>query len=55
MEKICQRGEGTSKEPNERLRLVFFAPLLSTSENESNFNLFVSKIATRLSGTGSSS
>lgn len=28
---ICQRGEGTSREPSERSRLVFFTPLLSTS------------------------
>jgi len=52
----CQRGKETRKELGGRLRLVFFAafPSLSCKGKTSNFNLFISKIATCLSGTSSS-
>lgn len=54
--RFCQRGKETSKEPSERMRLVLSASLFSLSRKgkTSDFNLFVSKIPTRLSGTSSS-
>ena len=54
--RFYQRGKETSKELNRRLRLVLFASFssLSCKGKTSDFNLFVSKIATRLSGTSSS-
>ena len=56
MAKIYQEGEESGKEPSARLRLVSFVPLLSIfiKENESSLYLFVSKIATSLSGNSSS-
>ena len=55
MTKIYQEGEESSKEPSARLRLVSFVPLLFIfiKENESSLYLFVSKIATSLSGNSS--
>ena len=54
--RFCQRGKETSKEPSGRLRLVLFASFSSLSRKgkTSDFNLFVSNIATHLSGTSSS-
>ena len=53
--RFCQRGKETSKEPSGRLRLVLSASFSSHSHKgkTSDFNLFVSKIATHLSGTSS--
>jgi len=50
-----KKREELSKEPSARQRLVSFIPsyLLLIKENESGFSLFVSKIATHLSGTSS--
>jgi len=54
--RFCQRGKETSKEPSRRLRLVLAASFSSLSRKgkTSDFNLFVSKIATNLGGTSSS-
>ena len=56
MARFYQRGKETRKEPSGRLRLVPSASFSSLSRKgkTSDFNLFVSKIATRLSGTSSS-
>ena len=56
MVKIYQKGEESSEEPSARLRLVSSFPsyLFIIKENESSFNLFVSKVATSLSGISSS-
>ena len=54
--RFYQRGKETSKEPSGRLRLVLSASFSSLSHKgkTSDFNLFVSKIATHLTGTSSS-
>ena len=54
--RIYQKGEESSEEPSARLRLVpsFFSYLLVVKEYESSFTLFVSKVATTLSGINSS-
>jgi len=54
--KVYQKGEESSEEPSARLRLVSLFPsyLFIIKENESSFSLFVSKIATSLSGTSNS-
>jgi len=56
MVRFYQRGKETSKELSRRLRLVLSAsfPSLSRKGKTSDFNLFVSKIATHLSGIGNS-
>jgi len=54
--KIYKKGEESSEEPSERLRVVSLFPsyLFIIKENESSFSLFVSNIATSLSGISSS-
>ena len=54
--KIYQKGEESSEEPSARLRLVssFFSYLFVIKEYKSSFTLFVSKVATTLSGISSS-
>ena len=56
MAKTYQKGEESSKEPSARQRLVSLFPsyLFLIKENKSSFSLFVSKVATSLSGTNSS-
>ena len=56
MVKTYQKGEESSEEPSVKLRLVSSFPsyLFIIKEKESSFNLFVSKVATSLSGTSSS-
>ena len=56
MAKIYKKGEESSEEPSERLRVVSLFPsyLFIIKENESSFTVFVSKVATTLSGTSSS-
>jgi len=53
--RLCQRRKETSKEPSGILRLVLSASFSSLSRKgkTSDFNLFVSKIATHISGTSS--
>ena len=54
-QRSIRKERNQAREPSARLRLVSFVPLLSIfiKENESRLYLFVSKIATSLSGNSS--
>ena len=57
MAKICQKGEKEQAENQTKDRgwySLFLSYLFLVKESESNFNPFVSKIATHLSGTSTS-